>query len=418
MNTPAHSVDTRLLLWSFALFAFTCTFSIALGQIFLGLSCALFIVIATRYRHQPFVHSLRWFYWAVAAWIVWLFLAGLAGETPLRSWRLSREEWLFSAVPIGVFLFQDGRRRRLVLSALAIGVTMIGLYGLIQYPTGWNLIPRHTIAPAPGFGYRVLAAFNHYMTFGNFYAVVAAFLSGYTLIALPTFSRVRRYLFVSSSILAILLTILSFGRGALASLIVVLFLALLLLGRRYARVSITAFAVLVVVLLSIPGGTSRYVSDYDKDATVENPSGRLFIWKHSLEVIWDHPVFGVGMGNFREAYKAKLPPGTSDVRFYAHAHNDALNVAAISGLPGLALFSLMWLTALGYFWTGFRRFRDRDPELTACFFGALLGSLCFAATSVTEATFVDEEVRQLLMFVWAVGLAGWYKAERGGSTSG
>jgi len=28
---------------------------------------------------------------------------------------------------------------------------------------------------------------------------------------------------------------------------------------------------------------------------------------------------------------------------------------------------------------------------------------------MTEATFSDEEVRQMLMFVWAIGLAVWYK---------
>jgi O-antigen ligase len=411
MNASSDSLDLRLLFWSFAFFAFTCTFSIALAQLSLGLSAAIFIVFALRHRYNPFAHPLRWFYMAVAAWIVWLLFTGLLGDTPLRSWRLSREEWLFVAVPIGVLLFQDRRRQAIVLGALAVGVGLVGIYGLIQYPTGFNLIPRHRIVEAPGYGYRVLAAFNHYMTFSNFYAVVAAFLSGYTLAAFGTMNRFRRYLFGASSVLAILMTLLSFGRGAVASLIIVLMLTLVLLGRKYARVSIIGIAALVVILLAIPGVTDRYFSDYNKDASVENPGGRLFIWEHSFQVIADHPLFGVGMGNFKDAYAAKLPEGTPENRYYAHAHNDALNVAAISGIPGLVLFGLLWLTVLGYCWYGFRQTRHDDPEAAAGYFAALVGSLCFAATSVTEATFVDEEVRQLLMFVWAVGLAGWYKTK-------
>ena len=41
---------------------------------------------------------------------------------------------------------------------------------------------------------------------------------------------------------------------------------------------------------------------------------------------------------------------------------------------------------------------------------ALLASLVFLASSVTEATFSDEEPRALLMFVWAAGLTVWYKS--------
>jgi hypothetical protein len=40
---------------------------------------------------------------------------------------------------------------------------------------------------------------------------------------------------------------------------------------------------------------------------------------------------------------------------------------------------------------------------------SLLGSAAFAVTSLFEATFADEEVRQLLMFVWALGLASVYQ---------
>ena len=247
-----------------------------------------------------------------------------------------------------------------------------------------HLIERHTLYEAPGFGWRVLGFFNNYMTFGNFYAVAAVFLSAFTLLRFRAFSFRYRLLFASASTLAILMTLLSFGRGAIGSMVATMVLMLLLLGRKYARVSVTVIALLVVLLVAIVVGiTNRYTGSVQKDFEGTDPGGRLFVWKHSVEVIKDHPLTGVGMGNFKDAYAAKLPPELPGFRRYTHAHNDALNVAAISGIPGLLIFAALWLTALAHFWIGFRRRRQLNNEAMACFFAALDGSICFAATSVT-----------------------------------
>jgi len=411
--TPAARNIEHALLWSFVLFAFSATFSIAISQLFLGLSLVICIVLLVVACDHPFPRPLRLFWWAVAIWVAWWFLTALLGDTPLRSLRLSREEWLFSAVLTGTVVLRTESRRRLVLRALALGVVVVGLYGLVQYITGYHLIERHTVHPAPGFGWRVLGFFNNYMTFGNFYAVAAVFLGAFTLLRFRALARPDRLLMPAASLLAILMTLLSFGRGAIAAMLGTVLLMLLLLGKKYARLSLAVIGVMIVLLVAIPGVADRYLGSLERDFGGEYAGGRMFVWKHSVEVIQDHPVFGVGMGNFKEAYAAKLPPETPAFRRYTHAHNDALNVAAIAGIPGLLVFVALWLTALGYFWVGYRRRRELSDEPMAIFFAALAGSICFAATSLTEATFVDEEVRALLMLIWACGLVGWYKGHTG-----
>jgi len=125
-------------------------------------------------------------------------------------------------------------------------------------------------------------------------------------------------------------------------------------------------------------------------------------------VIQENPIFGVGQGNFKAAYSSHLRVDIPEKRKHVHAHNDLLNVAAISGIPGAVFFSGMWLVAVGYFWKGWRMRRKMEPD--RCFvLAALLGSIVFFITSLFEATFADEEVRQMLMFIWAAGLRPRYK---------
>ncbi|MBD3401690.1 hypothetical protein GF420_02250, partial [candidate division GN15 bacterium] len=84
MIAREESPADRGLIVTFSLFAFTSTFSIAISQIFLGLSLAVFLYILIRNRTHPFSRPLRFIYWAIAVWIAWLFFTCLLGDTPLR----------------------------------------------------------------------------------------------------------------------------------------------------------------------------------------------------------------------------------------------------------------------------------------------------------------------------------------------
>jgi hypothetical protein len=67
----------------------------------------------------------------------------------------------------------------------------------------------------------------------------------------------------------------------------------------------------------------------------------------------------------------------------------------------------MWLSVFYYIWRGWRRAGPTGAN-GRYFLAALLGSITFFLTSLIEATFADEEVRQLLMFIWAAGLWPYY----------
>jgi O-antigen ligase len=74
----------------------------------------------------------------------------------------------------------------------------------------------------------------------------------------------------------------------------------------------------------------------DQTAAVGDSVGLRMEWyKNSLEIIRDHPVFGVGTGGFPKAYAEKVK-GT-DMLVPANPHNEYLLIATQIGLPGLTL---------------------------------------------------------------------------------
>ena len=174
-------------------------------------------------------------------------------------------------------------------------------------------------------------------------------------------------------------------------------------------------SLIVVAVFSLPAFQERYTKNLLRDFNTEQEEGRVFIWSKSLQIVADHPLFGVGQGGFSRAYKTYLREDIPWWRVYPHAHNDYLQIAAISGIPGLIFFGGIWAAALGLFWKAYRseRISEEDRRLALA---ALLGSTVFLVGSLSECTFGDEEVRQMLMFIWAAGLSVTYKYGRQKST--
>ncbi|HJR13540.1 MAG TPA: O-antigen ligase family protein [Rhodanobacteraceae bacterium] len=92
-------------------------------------------------------------------------------------------------------------------------------------------------------------------------------------------------------------------------------------------------------------------------------SGRIDIWRVAGKMIAAHPVVGVGVRDFREAYPHYAPPNDHFVTEEAcgvgegacHPHQIVLEVAADTGVIGL----LLWLAAVGL---ALRAWRSVGPD--------------------------------------------------------
>lgn len=75
---------------------------------------------------------------------------------------------------------------------------------------------------------------------------------------------------------------------------------------------------------------------------------RLAHWQAALDMLSDHPLLGVGVGNYVPVYPAYALPGWQEP--LGHAHNYYLHVAAEIGLLGLSAYLLFVLASFWHVW--------------------------------------------------------------------
>ncbi|MEW6412047.1 MAG: O-antigen ligase family protein [Candidatus Zixiibacteriota bacterium] len=397
------------LFFFFALFVFGSTFSIALAQIALGVSLVLFLVFVYTTKYQPIIENLRLFYIFIGAYIFWMFLAGLFGDTPFKSILIMKEEWLFCIIPIGIYLMNRESYRQKLVVVFAAGVGLFALYGLLQFFTGVHWFKSVAPNPGPELFYVIKGNFPSPMTFGNYFGTAAGFFAGVLAIGWMEMSKPLRWFYWAACALAVAATLGSYNRGAILGLFVALALLGILFNKKKVLIGTgIAFLIGAAVVVNSPEAKYRLSAHLAKELNPQYEGGRVFIWNNALKIVSENPVFGVGQGNFRYEYEKLLPVDVEGIRKHVHAHNDFFNIAAIAGIPAALFFVGMWVTALSHFWRGFRQ-KKRFVGRRRHFVGALIGSTVFLVSSLTEATFADEEVRQMLMFIWAVGLWQWFE---------
>jgi tetratricopeptide (TPR) repeat protein len=113
---------------------------------------------------------------------------------------------------------------------------------------------------------------------------------------------------------------------------------------RFASLAATGilFIALLVACLMFVGTSSRGVLDQRIQQTVSGVKmeERLMLWRNSLEILRDFPIFGVGLGCWPEIFpKYRSAPWGEG--YFREAHNDYAQFAVETGVVGFAL--LLWL---------------------------------------------------------------------------
>jgi O-antigen ligase len=147
--------------------------------------------------------------------------------------------------------------------------------------------------------------------------------------------------------------------------------------RRRLAIALGAVAALVAGALAVsPGGLSR-VTTPDAEG-----NGRADLWRVGARMVREHPISGVGLGNFRvRAADFVREPG--EVRFAEliaerphEAHNTYLQLLAEVGVPGLLAFLTVVALALDRMWRAQRRLAALgDGDLAALGQSAFLGAV-------------------------------------------
>ncbi|MEK7745344.1 MAG: O-antigen ligase family protein, partial [Elusimicrobiota bacterium] len=298
--------------------------------------------------------------WFWTAWLAWACLSALLSPEPLIGLSgLSR-----SAAPVLFFAlcassWTEAQRGPWTLSLCAAG-PFFGAAALLIERSGhpWTglLFPYHNYTAA------LVAA--------SAAASAAALAAG----SLPRPGKAAFALLLGSD-LAFLWT--SNSRGALAALTAAAAFSLWRRGRSMA---------LLALLLFLAAGAAFLPADrLSALLKLDNPGAQMrpALWKVSLQVAADRPLLGEGPGRFDRGYlrhNFPVPPEQRPTRYglrSAHAHSEALQVAAETGWAGFALFLLAWLSAL-------RKALPRREEEGWERDAALAALLCLSAQSLVD----------------------------------
>jgi O-antigen ligase len=265
---------------------------------------------------------------------------------------------------------------------LVLAAALVAVYGIVQHFTGidWYralLGRRSFVHPriVGAHGFAAVGFFRNYLTYAHVLVIALGF-------ALASPQRWVRIAVVPLLALAILF---STARGAWVAALV-MGAALAAAGRRgFGRLAAIA-AIVAVAWLASPGFREQALPGLTQ---AETNAGRLAIYAANLDIVAEHPVLGLGFGRYQRVsgpYYDRHPE--ADRR--SHAHNNFLQIAAESGLLGLAAFVLVFATALRYGIETVRR--TTDPPRHATALGACLALVGFLVGGLTQYTFGDAEV--------------------------
>jgi O-antigen ligase len=147
-------------------------------------------------------------------------------------------------------------------------------------------------------------------------------------------------------------------------------------------------------------GRTIAVGEFAKGEPDRNVATRLVLWDMSWEMFLDHPLLGVGMGDYTIEARRRLE--ARKVRTTVDSHNVFLQVLATRGLVGFVPFAVFFVVLIRSL-ASIAAASPRGSLARHYAAGALGATVAILAGAITENNVDDSEVFIALMFL--VGVA-------------
>lgn len=157
------------------------------------------------------------------------------------------------------------------------------------------------------------------------------------LAALSDPQNARTLLLALLGVIALTGLFVSLSRAGIVLGVVAISLTIAAATRRRGLGQRAAIVVLVLAAALVPLGQlglDRIGSQFDTTSEALFEQGRAVVWRDSVEMVVAAPLTGVGFGAFAAGYPLFRSPEIR--RFFAHAHNDPLQLVVEGGLPAAA----------------------------------------------------------------------------------
>jgi hypothetical protein len=285
-------------------------------------------------RSTPRSRELGILAWPVAALVGW-FALSLTWTIDVREGAI---DLLFFLLPFGLLALVVARlpwrERPMIglfglLQGMALLFALVGIGQWLAKDVFWN--PKVIVGNETAAFFRVNSLFWDPSIYGRF--LVVAILAVLVVVLLRLTPRWDPALAGLIVVLWVGLFF-SFSQSSFVALVAGVLIAVALAVRSRTLAVVAAAALLAIPVGAAPAGAAAAPDD----AT----GGRATLVRNGIEIALDHPLIGVGIGAFQQAYAEKLdlkrkrPP-------IAASHTTPVTVAAETGFPGLLL--LFWLVA-------------------------------------------------------------------------
>ncbi len=290
---------------------------------------------------------------------------------------------------------------RMIFGLLLAMGAVVAFLGLMNWASWngkilWFFVPLDWEGPHLAFALRATGPFVNPDHFANYLALILPLALVGALLRIDLVPRASASLVRMASMavafMVLCAIVLSLSRGgwissalSVGALVAMFFLQPAHRRAAFARLTDTrtlrlialGAAGLFVFALMLIGPSGRNLADVRLAETVSTGlslSERGMLYRRTIAMIHDFPLFGVGMGAWGELFTRYVSPPWSQFFYYRETHNDYLQFAAESGL--LALLALGWLfwRLLGRIGAGMRSGDPRKWPLLAAVMAAVIAS--------------------------------------------
>jgi putative inorganic carbon (HCO3(-)) transporter len=306
-------------------------------QILPGLLMLVLIYRGIKEKKWP----LKWHPWLsfVLIYLLIRLITTLLTPEPLRLRAIQsyiNTEWpLFSLLFLTAITIEPEDLKR-ILHVLIFSAALAGFYSIIQFIYGFDIFTGNSMAPYGKF-YRAAGSYGFYLSFaGNQLMALGIAMAFY----FTERNWKKHKIFYALAMGLIIFSLLAtFARSAWIALIVIAILAPLMVNKRLFSTNLGILLILATVVLILnPDIQNRFLSIFD---TGQNAT-RFNLVRTSIAMVMDNPWTGIGSGMYGDLYPYYKHPGFYDT--VCHSHNDHLQIAVISGFPGLIAWSALWIS--------------------------------------------------------------------------
>ena len=276
-----------------------------------------------------------------------------------------------------------------------------------------------------------------FMTNRNFFGSAQAFLLPFVIYTFYAGKRSWKVLSVSALIVIVLSLLLSQTRSAWLSGAAIFIVSLLLvlifvpsLRKKWILSSVAAITVAAVLVSLLilsdkeselaksvtERAASLAVNTTPQSAADVNISERLKMWKKTLSMIEDHPLTGVGSGNWKVVIPSYGLSNTVFAKGYFapdRVHNTYLQIASETGIPGAMFYFGMWVIIAITGFIVIRKTTSNDKKILVIL---MLAGLSAVAVDSFFSFAVERIEHSIYMLLMAGIILGFYVQEAGNAS--